>query len=232
MAGAGSSSSDLPGWAWLAGVLDLLFRPAADWWWRRLVRWCGTFVFARDHRGDLLRGIPQLIWWAQDQSVGPRPEMQRSSPMPRGRSARQRGSMALSLGHLVFRSGSGGKGSLPKQLAKVPHKVPNGTAEVRDRPGRTAVVGDVLPDHDRFRHPAMDQRRDLVVDRRTCSPSWRSSRSAIRSRGRHNRSTSDGCGRFSRSRRESARRRGHRRASPGDQEPSLSQLRPRSGRSC
>ncbi len=54
----------------LAGILDLLFRPAADWWWRRLVRWCGTFVFLAIVAAIVLRLIPQLIWWARTSRFG------------------------------------------------------------------------------------------------------------------------------------------------------------------
>ena len=105
-----------------AGLVDLLFRPAADWWWRRLVRWCGTFIFLAIIATILLRGIPQLIWWARTSRVsrvGNATEFAHAA----GSVGAATGWIALSLGHLVFRSGgSGGKGSLPKKLAKVPRK--------------------------------------------------------------------------------------------------------------
>lgn len=106
-----------------AGLLDLLFRPAADWWWRRLVRWCGTFIFLAIVAAIVLRLIPQLIWWARTSRFGITGDSNISSDqLSRGAGtvATAAGSLALSLGHLVFRSGSGGKGSLPKYLAKVP----------------------------------------------------------------------------------------------------------------
>ncbi|MEY2402360.1 MAG: hypothetical protein QOJ08_2471, partial [Ilumatobacteraceae bacterium] len=103
----------------LAGLLDLLFRPAADWWWKRLVRWCGTFVFAAIIAAIVLRVIPQLIWWARTSRIG---ESDGNAQFARGAGsvATAAGSLAVSFGHLVFRSGSGGKGSVPKRLAKVP----------------------------------------------------------------------------------------------------------------
>lgn len=104
-----------------AGLLDLLFRPAADWWWRRLVRWCGTFVFLAIVAAIVLRLIPQVIWWARNSRFG---YSGQASQFARGAGsvATAAGSLALSLGHLILRSGSGGKGSLPKRLAKVPHR--------------------------------------------------------------------------------------------------------------
>ena len=104
-----------------AGVLDLLFRPAADWWWRRLVRWCGTFIFLAIVAAILLRGIPQLIWWGRTSRFG-RVGNATQFGHAAGSVGTATASIALSLGHLVFRSGSGGKGSLPKKLAKVPRK--------------------------------------------------------------------------------------------------------------
>ena len=104
-----------------AGLLDLLFRPAADWWWRRLVRWCGTFVFLAIIAAIVLRGIPQLIWWGRTSRfgrVGNATQFGHAS----GSVGTATASIALSLGHLVFRSGSGGKGGLPTKLAKVPRK--------------------------------------------------------------------------------------------------------------
>jgi Patatin-like phospholipase len=104
-----------------AGLLDLLFRPAADWWWRRLVRWCGTFVFLAIIAAVVLRVVPQLLWWARTSRIGYRGD---ASQFTRGAGsvAAAVASFALSIGHLVFRSGSGGKGSLPGKLAKVPRK--------------------------------------------------------------------------------------------------------------
>ncbi len=106
----------------LAGLVDLLFRPAADWWWRRLVRWCGTFVFLAIISAFVLRAIPQVIWWARTSRFG---YSEQATQFGRGAGsvAAAAGSLALSLGHLVLRSGSGGKGSLPKRLAKVPRGV-------------------------------------------------------------------------------------------------------------
>jgi hypothetical protein len=104
-----------------AGLLDLLFRPAAEWWWRRLVRWCGTFVFLAIIAAILLRGIPQLIWWARTSRWG-RVGNATQFAHAAGSVGAATASLALSLGHLVFRSGSGGKGSLPKKLATVPRK--------------------------------------------------------------------------------------------------------------
>ena len=104
-----------------AGLLDLLFRPAADWWWRRLVRWCGTFIFLAIIAAVVLRGIPQLIWWARTSRVS-RVGNATQFAHAAGSVGAATGSLALSLGHLVFRSGSGGKGSIPKKLAKVPRK--------------------------------------------------------------------------------------------------------------
>ncbi|MEP7111835.1 MAG: hypothetical protein ABI862_01095 [Ilumatobacteraceae bacterium] len=106
-----------------AGLLDLLFRPAADWWWRRLVRWCGTFIFLAIIAAIVFRLIPQLIWWARTSRFGDTGDTNVSATqLSRGAGsvATAAGSLALSLGHLVFRSGSGGKGSLPKRFAKVP----------------------------------------------------------------------------------------------------------------
>ncbi len=107
----------------LAGILDLLFRPAAEWWWRRLVRWCGTFVFLAIVAAIVLRLIPQLVWWARTSRFG---HSGSDSDAQLGRGfgsvATAAGSLALSFGHLVFRSGSGGPGSL-KRLAKLPTKL-------------------------------------------------------------------------------------------------------------
>lgn len=107
----------------LAGVVDLLFRPAADWWWRRLVRWCGTFVFLAIVAAVVLRLIPQLIWWARTSRFG-HSGSDSDAQLARGFGsvATAAGSLVVSFGHLVFRSGSGGRGSL-KRLAKVPAKV-------------------------------------------------------------------------------------------------------------
>ena len=106
-----------------AGVLDLLFRPAADWWWRRLVRWCGTFVFLAIVAAIVLRAIPQLIWWTRTSRFG-HSGSDSEAQLNRGFGsvAAAAGSLALSFGHLVFRSGSGGQGSL-KRLAKLPTKL-------------------------------------------------------------------------------------------------------------
>ncbi|HZX56868.1 MAG TPA: hypothetical protein VFE86_19435, partial [Ilumatobacteraceae bacterium] len=106
----------------LAGVLDLLFRPAADWWWRRLVRWTGTFVFLAIIAAVVLRVIPQLIWWARTSRFGYDPD---TSQIARGAGsvAVAAGSLAVSLGHLLFRSGPGGRGGLPRRLATLPRKV-------------------------------------------------------------------------------------------------------------
>jgi hypothetical protein len=107
----------------LAGIVDLLFRPAADWWWRRLVRWCGTFVFLAIVTAIILRLIPQLLWWARTSRFGRDAD---TSQFARGAGsvATAVGSLALSFGHLVLRSSSGGTG-LPKKLAKIPHGVRN-----------------------------------------------------------------------------------------------------------
>jgi hypothetical protein len=106
----------------VAGLLDLLFRPAADWWWRRLVRWCGTFIFLAIVAAVVLRGIPQLIWWARTSRIGRTGD---HSQFTRGAGsvATAAGSLALSMGHLVFRSGSASKGALPKRIAKLPAKL-------------------------------------------------------------------------------------------------------------
>ena len=107
----------------LAGLLDLLFRPAADWWWRRLVRWTGTFVFLAIIAAVVLRVIPQLIWWARTSRFGYDPD---ASQVARGAGsvAVAAGSLAVSLAHLLFRSGpGGGRGSLSGRLAKLPQKV-------------------------------------------------------------------------------------------------------------
>jgi hypothetical protein len=105
----------------LAGVLDLMFRPAADWWWRRLVRWCGSFIFAAIVAAIILRLVPQLLWWARTSRFG-RPEGTTQAARAAGSVATAVASLALSFGHLVFRSGSGGTSNLPKRLAKVPHR--------------------------------------------------------------------------------------------------------------
>ena len=110
----------------IAGLLDLLFRPAAEWWWRRLVRWCGTFIFMAIIAAIVLRVIPQLIWWARTSRFGHTGTGDVSSAqLARGAGsvATAAGSLVLSFGHLVFRSGSGGKGSLPKRIAKLPVKL-------------------------------------------------------------------------------------------------------------
>ncbi len=106
----------------LAGVLDLMFRPAAEWWWRRLVRWCGTFIFAAIIAAVVLRLIPQLMWWARTSRFG-RPEGTTQAARAAGSVATAVASLALSFGHLLFRSGSGGTNNLPKRLAKIPHRL-------------------------------------------------------------------------------------------------------------
>ena len=105
----------------LAGILDLMFRPAAEWWWRRLVRWCGTFVFAAIIAAIVLRLVPQLLWWARTSRFG-RPEGTTQAARAAGSVATAVVSLALSFGHLVFRSGAGGTNGLSKKLAKVPHR--------------------------------------------------------------------------------------------------------------
>jgi hypothetical protein len=105
----------------LAGILDLLFRPAAEWWWRRLVRWCGTFVFLAIVTAIVLRLIPQLLWWARTSRFG-RDDDTSQFTRGAGSVATAVGSLALSFGHLVLRSSSGGSG-LPKRLAKIPHRL-------------------------------------------------------------------------------------------------------------
>ena len=104
-----------------AGLFDLVFRPAADWWWRRLVRWCGTFLFLAIIAAIVLRGIPQLLWWSRTSRFG---RVGNATQFAHGAGSvgAATASFALSLAHLVFRSGSGGKGSLPNKLAKVPRK--------------------------------------------------------------------------------------------------------------
>jgi len=106
----------------LAGLLDLLFRPAADWWWRRLVRWTGTFVFLAIIAAVVLRVIPQLIWWARTSRFGYEAG---ASQVARGAGsvAVAAGSLAVSLGHLLFRSGQGGRGSVSGRLATLPRKL-------------------------------------------------------------------------------------------------------------
>jgi hypothetical protein len=106
----------------VAGLLDLLFRPAADWWWRRLVRWTGTFVFLAIIAAVVLRVIPQIIWWARTSRFGYDAD---ASQLARGAGsvAVAAGSLAVSLGHLLFRSGQGGRGSLPRRFATLPRKV-------------------------------------------------------------------------------------------------------------
>ena len=106
----------------VAGLLDLLFRPAADWWWRRLVRWTGTFVFLAIIAAVVLRVIPQIIWWARTSRFGYDSD---ASQLARGAGsvAVAAGSLAASLGHLLFRSGQGGRGSLPRRFATLPRKV-------------------------------------------------------------------------------------------------------------
>src|SRR4029078_2197780 len=63
----------------------------------------------------------QLIWWARTSRWG-RVGNATQFAHAAGSGGAAAGSLTLSLGHLVFRSGSGGKGSLPKKLAKVPRK--------------------------------------------------------------------------------------------------------------
>jgi hypothetical protein len=107
----------------VAGVVDLLFRPAADWWWRRLVRWCGTFVFLAIVAAVVMRVIPQLIWWARTSRFGHSgSDSEAQVARGAGSVATAAGSLALSFGHLVFRSGSGGRGGL-KRLSKLPTKL-------------------------------------------------------------------------------------------------------------
>ena len=150
-----------------AGLLDLLFRPAADWWWRRLVRWCGTFVFLAIIAAIVLRGIPQLIWWARTSRWGPRRKCNTVRP------CRWLGRCGNGLVGAVARPsgvsfGVRWKGQSSEEAGHSATEVPSGSAEVRDRPGGTAVAGDVLPHRDRLRHPAMVKGRDLVVGGRAC----------------------------------------------------------------
>ena len=106
----------------LAGLVDLFFRPGVEWWWRRLVRWCGTFVFLGILAVFVFRLVPLTIWWARTGRYG----FLHASDLKVGtRSvATAVGSMAVAMAHLVTRSGSsGGRGSLPKKVAKIPHKL-------------------------------------------------------------------------------------------------------------
>jgi hypothetical protein len=105
----------------VAGLLDLLFRPAADWWWRRLVRWCGTFIFLAIVAIIVLRVIPQLIWWARTSRFGYSGSTTQFGHAA-GSVSTAAASLALSVGHLVFRSGSGGKGGISTRFAKLPRR--------------------------------------------------------------------------------------------------------------
>ncbi len=113
----------LAGIGLLSAVIDLLFRPGVEWWWRRLVRWTGTFVFAAIVAAIVLRLVPQLVWWARTGRFG---FLHASALGRRGTGSVASAVVSLSVAvlHLVTKSGSsGGRGSLPKTLAKVPARM-------------------------------------------------------------------------------------------------------------
>ena len=122
---------------------------------------------SRDHRGNPAARHSTTDLVGQDQSVGPRRKCNTVRP------CRWLGRCGNGLVGTVARPsgvsfGVRWKGQSSEEAGHGATEVPSGAAEVRDRPGGTAVAGDVLPHRDRLRHPAMVTDRDLVVGGCAC----------------------------------------------------------------
>jgi hypothetical protein len=102
-------------------LIDLLFRPSAEFWWRRLQRWSGMFLALAVVAVVALRLIPKTLWWTRQDHSGLAGDV---SHLVHGRGSISAAvvTTALSLGRLVFRSRPN-EDVLREKLARLPRRL-------------------------------------------------------------------------------------------------------------